>query len=288
MYAITGITGKVGGEVARALLNAGQAVRAVVRDSRKSAAWKARGCEVSLADMNNTAALSASFRAVTGVFVLLPPIFDPAEGFPETRATVDAVRQALQAARPEKVVCISTIGAQAKQTNLLTQLRIMEESLGGLPMPITFLRPAWFIENCAWDVTPARDTGVISRFLQPLDKPFPMVATADIGRVAAELLRQEWNGSRVVELEGPERVTPNDIAAAFAKIFQHPVRAEAVPRQMWESLFKSQGMRHPTPRMQMLDGFNQGWINFERDEASRLKGQVGLEDVLRQLADRSD
>jgi uncharacterized protein YbjT (DUF2867 family) len=115
-----------------------------------------------------------------------------------------------------------------------------------------------------------------------------MVATADVGRVAAELLQQEWNGSRVVELEGPQRVTPNDIAAAFAKIFQHPVRAQAVPRQTWESLFKSQGMRHPTPRMQMLDGFNQGWIDFEGDEASRLKGQVRLEDVLRQLADRSE
>jgi nucleoside-diphosphate-sugar epimerase len=33
MYAITGITGKVGGELARTLLAAGQPVRAVVRDA---------------------------------------------------------------------------------------------------------------------------------------------------------------------------------------------------------------------------------------------------------------
>jgi uncharacterized protein YbjT (DUF2867 family) len=35
MYAVTGITGKVGGAVARTLLSAGQQLRAVVRDAKK-------------------------------------------------------------------------------------------------------------------------------------------------------------------------------------------------------------------------------------------------------------
>ena len=38
MFAITGITGKVGGEVARNLLAGNQPVRAVVRDLRKGEA----------------------------------------------------------------------------------------------------------------------------------------------------------------------------------------------------------------------------------------------------------
>jgi NAD(P)H dehydrogenase (quinone) len=45
-------------------------------------------------------------------------------------------------------------------------------------MPIVFLRPAWFMENSSWDVAPARAQGIIPSFLQPLDKPVPMVATA--------------------------------------------------------------------------------------------------------------
>jgi NAD(P)H dehydrogenase (quinone) len=284
MHAITGITGNVGGEVARALLNAGHAVRAVIRDPRKGAVWEALGCDVSLADMNDAAALAAAFKAASDVFVLLPPNFDPSPDFPETRAIVAALRRALATARPGKVVCISTIGAQAKRENLLTQLTIMEESLGDLPMPITFLRPAWFMENCSWDVAPARDTRVISSFLQPLEKPVPMVATADVGRVAAELLQETWTGRRIIELEGPTRVTPNQIAATFAEIFSHPVQAEAVPRQTWEQLFKSQGMKHPEPRIQMLDGFNQGWIEFEQDETRRRKGRIGLREVLTGLA----
>ena len=39
MFAITGITGKVGEEVARNLLDGNQPVRAVVRDLRKGEAW---------------------------------------------------------------------------------------------------------------------------------------------------------------------------------------------------------------------------------------------------------
>jgi NAD(P)H dehydrogenase (quinone) len=234
--------------------------------------------------MKDAAALATAFKAASGVFVLLPPNFDPSPDFPETRAIIAAVRLALQAARPEKIVCLSTIGVQAVQTNLLTQLRMTEESLGDLPMPIAFLRPAWFMENSSWDVLPARDTGVISSFLQPLDKPVPMVATADIGRVAAELLQETWAGRRIIELEGPTRVTPNQIAATFAEIFGHPVQADAVPRQAWEQLFRSQGMKHPGPRIQMLDGFNQGWIEFEQHETKRRKGRIGLKEVLARLA----
>lgn len=42
-----------------------------------------------------------------------------------------------------------------------------------------------------------------------------MVATQDIGRLAADLIREEWTGKRVVELEGPARVSPSDLAEAF-------------------------------------------------------------------------
>jgi len=141
------------------------------------------------------------------------------------------------------------------------------------------------MENSAWDVAPAKN-GVVLSFLQPLDKPVPMVATADIGRTAAELLQETWSGHRVVELESPRRVTPNEIASTFGNLLGRPVRVEAVPRETWESLFKSQGMRNPTPRIHMLDGFNEGWIEFEGGEVGSRKGNVTLQTVLRTLIQR--
>jgi NAD(P)H dehydrogenase (quinone) len=283
MIAVTGITGNVGGEIAERLLAVGKQLRAVVRDAKKGEAWASRGCEVAIADIGNLAGLTAAFQGTEAVFVMVPPVFDPEPGFPEAREMAETLRKAIEAARPGRVVYLSTIGAQATQENLLTQHTIIEAAVGSVSVPVTFLRPGWFMENASWDVAAAKQ-GVIPSFLQPLDKGYPMVATKDIGKVGAELLQETWTGVRVVELVGPEPVTPNQIAATFAKILGYPVSTAAVPRESWEELFRSHGMKNPLPRTQMLDGFNEEWIRFEGEPR---KGEVGLEAVLRGLVERA-
>jgi hypothetical protein len=78
-------------------------------------------------------------------------------------------------------------------------------------------------------------------------------------------------------------VSPNDLAAAFAKILGTPVRAETVPRETWEDLFRSQGTKYPGPRMRMLDGFNEGWIDFSGGVANAIKGTISVEEVVASL-----
>lgn len=280
MHAITGITGKVGGAVARHLLSAGERVRAVVRDANKGKPWAALGCEVAIAEMEDARALARAFEGATGAFILPPPVFDPTPGFPEAKAVIAAVQQAIEASRPGKVVCLSTVGAQATQPNLLSQRSLMEAALSDMSVPVTFLRPAWFLENLSWDVGQARNEGTLSSYLQPLDRAIPMVATEDVGRVAAELLQQDWRGRRVVELEGPQRITPYALAEAFAQALGRDVRAQAVPREQWGAIFKAQGMNDPIARIQMLDGFNEGWITFEGSDDAVLKGRVTLAEVV--------
>jgi NAD(P)H dehydrogenase (quinone) len=58
---------------------------------------------------------------------------------------------------------------------------------------------------------------------------------------------------------------------------------EPVPRQTWEGLFRAQGMKNPGPRMRMLDGFNQGWMEFEAGVAGSIKGTTTLETVLKTM-----
>jgi uncharacterized protein YbjT (DUF2867 family) len=287
MFTVTGITGQVGGTVAQTLLAAGKSVRGIVRDPQNASAWQAKGCELFAADLHDASALGAAFAAAEGVFVMLPPIFDPSPGFPECRQLAAVLRKALEAAQPPKIVCLSSIGAQAIQTSLLTQLQILEQELRTFPV-IAFLRPAWFMENFAWDVAPARETGTLRSFLQPLDRSFPMVATRDVGRTAAELLLQPWQGQRIIELEGPERITPLQVATIMTHVLERDVRAEAVPGESWEAIFQSQGMKNPIPRMQMLEGFNQGWIDFEGGKAEPRRGKIHLDEVLRSLASKEN
>jgi uncharacterized protein YbjT (DUF2867 family) len=285
MYAVTGISGKVGAAVARSLLSADQPVRAVVRDRGKGAAWANLGCDIATADLKDARALAAAFEGTEAVFAMLPPVFDPAPGFPEARGFIESLYTALAKAKPKRVVALSSIGADAPQPNLLNALGLMEDALKTLPMPVVFLRAAWFMENAAWDIASARE-GNIQCYLQPSDRPIPMIATDDVGRTAAALLQEHWEGHRVVELEGAQRVSPNTLADAFAKALAKPVRAETVPRDRWESIFRAQGMKNPTPRMQMIDGFNSGWIDFPNRGANARKGSIGIDQAIATVIQR--
>jgi NAD(P)H dehydrogenase (quinone) len=283
MFAITAITGKVGGVVANTLLAAGCDVRAVVRDAAKGASWKARGCEVAVADLADVDRLARALEGAEGAFILLPPVFDPQPNFQDVKTTIAIIREAMGQARPAKAVVLSTIGADAAQPNLLNALRYLEQALADVDLPITFLRAGWFMENAEWDVASARERGIVTSYLQPLDRPVPMVSIHDVGRVAADLLRETWPGQRIVELEAAERTTPNAIAAAFAKALGTPVRAQIAPRGEWEQAFRAQGMKNPTPRMQMIDGFNEGWIDFKTRDANSRKGRVTVDEAIAAL-----
>jgi NAD(P)H dehydrogenase (quinone) len=226
--------------------------------------------------------LTKAFHGVEGVFLMTPPNYDPEPGFPDTHKAAAAIRKAIETSRPGKVVFLSTVGAHVAEPNLLNNSKITEEMLRTTSVPVALLRAAWFMENAAWDVEAARK-GVIPSFLQPLDHRIPMVAADDIARTAAELLGQAWTGVHIVELEGPRRYSANDIAAGLGAALERPVRAEAVPHDQWETLFRSQGMKHPTPRIRMIDGFNEGWIDYPDRGASARKGRVALDEVIAAL-----
>lgn len=55
------------------------------------------------------------------------------------------------------------------------------------------------------------------------------------------------------------------------------------PRESWTALFRSQGMKNPEPRMRMLDGFNEGWIEFEDGGSKAIKGSTNAVEVITAL-----
>ena len=289
MYAVMGTTGKVGGAVARTLLAKGEKVRAIVRDPGKAAEWQKQGVELFRADYDDVNALTAAFTGVAGVFVMVPPNFAPAPDFPETKAALKVLHEALSRALPSKAVYLSSIGAeQASGLGLITSSHLLEDTLSDLPFSHAFLRAGWFIENSAGDVASAKNEGKIRFQLHPLDRKFPLVATADIGKVGAETLTEGWTGIRHIEVAGPEGYSPLDIADAFADALGRPVEAIAVPRAEWETLWVSQGMPdgRTAPRAEMVDGFNSGWIHFGVAGTEHVDGATPIREVITQLVTR--
>jgi NAD(P)H dehydrogenase (quinone) len=287
-YAILGITGQVGGTAAELLLAKGATVRAVVRSEAKATPWRARGAEAALATLDDPVALRAAFDGVDGAFIMTPTWFEAEDMFAENATALAALGQALRTLPQTKLVLLSSIGAHRPHgTGAILKLHGMEAAFADLPS-VTSVRAAWFMENFAGMIPQIRVTGVLPSTLAPLDRAVPMVATADIGRTVADTLRQDWNGQRVIELEGPHRYTPRDVAAAFAAVLRQPVEARVLPSAEWHSTYLSWGLTHRSAEAmtEMLNGFNSGWIAYEKSETETIHGATALEAVLAELARR--
>ena len=75
----------------------------------------------------------------------------------------------------------------------------------------------------------------------------------------------------MVELEGPQRVTPNEIAGHFREALRSSGAHGSRAARILGGSLQVAGHEEPAPRMQMLDGFNEGWIEFETGKQARRK-----------------
>lgn len=286
MFAILGITGQVGGATARALLTAGQPVRAVLRNPAKAAEWTAQGAQIALADLHDSNALQAAFAGVAGAFVATPPLLSAADPLDENRLMLTALTTALLAAGVPKVVYLSSVGAQHDQDlGAISKLHDMEQAFSRLPLPTAAIRAAWFMENFQGLLESARQTGQVLSLLQPADRPIPMVATQDIGQLAAATLLESWTGPRVLELSGPCTYSPNDVTACLSYLLNRPLRTVIVPASNHPGTYLSWGMSAAAADLmtEMIAGFNRGWIDFAGVDTEPHTGNTLLEDVLQQF-----
>src|SRR5437016_5265158 len=72
MYVVAGVSGNTGKVVAETLLSQKKPVRVIVRDAAKGAAWKARGAEVAVAELDDVPALTKALAGAEGAYLLLP------------------------------------------------------------------------------------------------------------------------------------------------------------------------------------------------------------------------
>jgi len=112
MFFVSGMTGQVGGAAARQLLAEGQMVRALARDPLKAAEWSRMGVDVRWGDFNDASAVAGALDGVEGAYLMLPPFFAPAPGWPEAKAIIASFREALRQAPPPRLVALSSVGSQ--------------------------------------------------------------------------------------------------------------------------------------------------------------------------------
>jgi uncharacterized protein YbjT (DUF2867 family) len=116
-----------------------------------------------------------------------------------------------------------------------------------------------------------------------------MIATQDIGALAADLLTEAWPGKRILNLEGPRQYSPNDVADELGSVLGKPIKAEEVPQTHWTSLYESWGATPAAANMiaEMIEGFNAGLIAFQSGGTEHVQGPTELREVLAGLVKRS-
>lgn len=285
-FAIAGVSGNTGKVVADALLARGKKVRAIVRSAERGASWKEHGAEVAIADLSDSAALTAALRGVEGAYLLIPPNF----AAPSYREHQDRVSRALAAAvaesRTPQVVLLSSLGAQhERDTGPIAGLHTTELLLGRIPgTALSSLRAGYFLENFGASLASVKEAGVLPSFF-PAALAFPMVGTRDIGRVAAELLLEGTKTSQVVEL-GTAHST-EDVAAALAEVLGKTVRVEEAPLDAVVPTFTGFGFSTDLAELyaEMIAAIRSGRAVFEGGHR-RIEAKEPLEQTLAPMIGR--
>ncbi|HLV54233.1 MAG TPA: NmrA family NAD(P)-binding protein [Actinotalea caeni] len=239
MYAITGITGHVGGAVATTLLQHGLPIRALVRDGEKGAPWAARGADVAVADLGDRLALADALRGAEGAFVMLPTL--PSGTDADHDRLVGSIAAAVAVSGVPHVVALSSWGAELADGNgPIRWLHRFEEALRATGATVTAVRACHFQEAVEPVLGAVLDAGVLPVFGDDVDRPVPMVATCDVGALAAELLQAPPRTHQVVAVEGPV-VTDREIGAMLAAELRREVQVVPLPRSEWEPTLQQAG-----------------------------------------------
>jgi uncharacterized protein YbjT (DUF2867 family) len=224
MYVIMGASGNTGHTVAENLLAREQKVRVIGRNAAHLKPLAAKGAEIFVADVSDTAALTKAFDQADSAYVMIPPNITSNDPLGYSNRVSDAIAAAVQTAGTKNVVALSSIGADKPSgTGPVLGLHHLEQKLNQISSAnVLHLRAAYFMENTLPQVSAIRKMGYSVGPLRP-DLKLPMIATRDIGTAAADaLLHPTVTGKQTRELLGQRDLSYNEVAAVLGKAIGTP------------------------------------------------------------------
>ncbi|WP_430912733.1 hypothetical protein [Methylobacterium sp. sgz302541] len=167
----------------------------------------------------------------------------------------------------------------------LSVLYGLETGLRAQAIPAAVIRCAYLMSN--WDAAlgPARERGELPT-MYPAELRIPMVAPADIGRLAADLLVGEGGTDRPTYAEGPERYSSVEAAVAFGQALGHDVAPVVTPRDGLEPAFRGLGFSEAAARSyarMTAAGIDEGFEQPLRP----WRGAVTIDAYVRDLVERT-
>lgn len=290
-FAVVGAGGKVGYATATTLRETGVPVRAILRDKAKATRLSEIGCEIAVADLQDSGALATAIGDADVVQIILPPPFQAEDPAREMREMIETLASALESVRPKRVLAVSDYGAHIPDDiGMPTMYRTFEERISKLSgCHKVLLRSAEHMQNWVRAIPAAMASGTLPSFHDPVDLLFPTISAPDLGVIAADLLLrpmgEKENDIEIVHAEGPRRYSAIDVGVALSELLGREIRAQVVPRAQWKEGFER---IMPASLAELLikanDAQNKGGlVDVESESGEVCYGTTELIDALRPL-----
>lgn len=284
MYVITGAFGQTGSALTHSLLDRKRKVRMIVRrDDAQAAEWRAKGADIFVADLLDTARLTQALTGAQGAYLMNPPAYFMDDLFAQARSVNASLIDAANAAGLAHAVVLSSIGAQhAGGTGNILTAHDLERQLQRFAGRASVLRPCIFMENWAWSFEPAMRQGVLPSMFHPIEKSLPVVSATDVGSTAAALLLEPpQSRRRIVELHGPASSSARHAAEVLSDLMGRTIQAMPAAHAAWAAGMREQGFPERTVDafVEMYDGFSRDHVCFEGTHETR-RGVVTLAQAL--------
>jgi len=275
MFVIAGVTGHVGSAVAEVLLSQGQKIKVIVRDTKKAGKWVQRGAEVAEGSLDDQAFLTQTFKGAKGAFILLPPNFASVNILEDQKKLGATIAAAVKAAHLPHVVMLSSIGADlAEGTGPIKGLHHFEIALRASGTKVTSIRSGYFMENVAQGIGAAKAAGIYPNMLPSQDMAMPMVATKDIGQLAAESL-MAGPKTEIIDLTGPS-YSVKQLAEKISTALKKSIQIVDIPQAGWLDALTNAGVPKPWAEqyVEMYQGLLSGKVSLRGDRTVVGKSQI--------------
>lgn len=283
MFVIIGATGQVGRNIAQCLLEKQQPVRIIVRNPDKAKILSELGAMIHVGDIDRPSDVQNGFKGADVVFLLDPPAYHEPNVEEITRRRLDTLKAAIIQNGVKKIVVLTSGGIHRHDIDIgnLRLAQIWEDGLRDLNIPVTSLRPTWFMENWIPAIGMAKKSGRFPSMVRHIDRPMPQIAVRDIAKIATETMLSTWTGFQVLELEGPQRYSVTEIANAVSKRLNKGVHPCVITKDALPSMLLSINTHFNSIHgwVAMLDFVNGESSFFEHDDAT-VKGTTTLEEFL--------
>jgi len=224
MYVVTGASGHTGQIVAARLLAKQKHVRVIGRNAERLEPLTRQGAEPLLLELTDTKRLTEAFARAEAAYVMLPPDLTAADYRSFQNRVSDALTAAIGGAGLKHVVSLSSIGAdKSAGTGPVVGLHYLEEMLNQVPgLNVLHLRAGYFMENTLAQIGIIKTMGVAAGPLRA-GLEIPMIATRDIGELAAEaLVELNFVGHQTRELLGPRDISMAEVASIIGGAISRP------------------------------------------------------------------